>query len=180
MLHLCMVPKTHAATSGEPIPIPYQPSMLFCDYLRTIIAPAAKLRLDLHATSTLELVHFNGLAFDYANRLERVGKHIPEGAYLTVLPFRLDTRPKLIGNASRADIKADCPMCLEPSTNFTIGCHHRFHDTCLFKWQKRTCPMCRTNYSAVDKERLQVSIIDGVKMGRLPPNHPIVIEILDD
>lgn len=44
----------------------------------------------------------------------------------------------------------ECPICYENfhSTDknelFTTTCNHTFHKSCLFKWNKPSCPMCRS------------------------------------
>ena len=37
---------------------------------------------------------------------------------------------------------AKCPICYKKS-NYTTKCNHKFCKTCLYKWGKKTCPMCR-------------------------------------
>jgi hypothetical protein len=41
--------------------------------------------------------------------------------------------------------QATCPICLETDTGpwLTTRCGHVFHRTCIRRWQKDTCPMCR-------------------------------------
>ena len=151
------------AKSGSPIAVPYHPSMLACDYLRDIIAPAAKLPFDAAKVSVVRLVCYKAgrFSFDYASRLEKIGDHIPQGASLHIMPLTLGTYHDLIGNVSQADVKANCAMCFEPSTNFTLACKHRFHDRCLDAWYSQTCPFCRKPYTDKDKEGIMVSILSG-------------------
>jgi hypothetical protein len=51
--------------------------------------------------------------------------------------FINDTLNKVISN---------CSICLETDEGpwFVTACGHMFHPTCIQKWQKDTCPLCRT------------------------------------
>jgi len=43
-------------------------------------------------------------------------------------------------------VDTDCPICLEGAGEgiwHTTACGHAFHDACLRKWRRGTCPLCR-------------------------------------
>ncbi len=43
-------------------------------------------------------------------------------------------------------VDTNCPICLEGAgegTWHTTSCGHAFHDACLRKWRRGTCPLCR-------------------------------------
>lgn len=52
-------------------------------------------------------------------------------------------------NAKRNKEEHCCCVCLEPITrvnDITITpCSHVFHNSCMRKWNRKTCPMCRSN-----------------------------------
>ncbi len=37
----------------------------------------------------------------------------------------------------------ECPICYTNRTNYTTECNHHFCRSCLKKWDKDSCPMCR-------------------------------------
>ena len=43
----------------------------------------------------------------------------------------------------------ECPLCYEllsENNSITTRCNHTFHKSCLNKWNKSSCPMCRHKY----------------------------------
>jgi len=52
-------------------------------------------------------------------------------------------------SAISASVEKICSICLEPVStkddNASLGCHHKFHFTCIQYWLKKksTCPVCR-------------------------------------
>jgi len=149
--------------------VPYLPEMLVCDYLCEILVPMLGLRMDLKRLSVLDSVRYVTkdavVTLNFENRLRKLGDIIPAASKLIVLPLYRDS--KLIGNATRADVHAVCSICLVPDTNFSLRCNHRFHDVCLCQWRSETCPMCRSDYDQNDKDSLQLSIINGIRAGRI-------------
>ena len=170
--------------------IEYRPRMLACDYLRHVIVPTAGLRLDRAQVSVLETVKILRLpisgerpvTFGYANRLDRMETLIPidnvSRSIIMIGALSSHTRLLYHGNASRADARADCSMCLEKGSNFTLSSNHRFHDVCLCMWRNDTCPLCRKAYPFTEKARLQASVVDGVREGRLPDTLPVFRSIM--
>jgi hypothetical protein len=148
---------------------PYLPDMLACDYLAGVLAPLLGLRMDRARETVLHAVRcIDGgcvQTLNYSNRLRRLGDLLSPAGRLLVLPVGL---PLLRGNATRSDIRDGCSVCLAPSgTNFALDCYHRFHDGCLARWTARTCPLCRAPFSLRDRAALQLSLVDGVREGRL-------------
>ena len=164
------------------IRVPYLPHMLMCDYLCEILAPRVGLRMDRGKVSVLDCVRYvkndKVVTLNFENRLRKLGDLIPAAAKLVVLK-PLGGDPKLWGNATRADVRADCSICLNAHTNFSLGCNHRFHDTCLCLWRPQTCPLCRAPFTKADRDALRLSIIEGLRDGRLI-SAPIPIEDFDD
>lgn len=42
----------------------------------------------------------------------------------------------------------ECPICFDNIDNndlYEIKCGHKFHLTCISKWNRNTCPLCRGN-----------------------------------
>lgn len=46
-----------------------------------------------------------------------------------------------------------CPICIDElhntSSNCPLGCGHNFHYSCLIRWEKNNCPVCRTPYNNI-------------------------------
>ena len=149
--------------------VPYLPEMMVCDYLCEILVPTVGLRMDIKRNSVLDSVRYITkdavITLNFENRLRKLGDIIPPSSKLTVLPLCRD--PKLLGNATRADIHASCSICLMPNTNYSTLCHHRFHDICLCQWRAETCPMCRSDFDKADCDALKLSIIEGIRSGRI-------------
>ena len=149
--------------------VPYMPDMLACDYLRDVLVPLAGLRMDRNKVSVLDRVRYvtpdKIVTFNFENRLRKLCELVPADATLIVLPLFRDLQ--LFGNATRANVYADCTICLEANTNFSLQCTHRFHDSCLCHWRPSTCPVCRAPFSSEDMEKLQLSVIEGVREGRI-------------
>ena len=66
----------------------------------------------------------------------------------------------------------DVQVCTNGGINYTLKCGHRFHDLCLWKWQARTCPVCRVSYIGDHQEKMHIvlSMMSGVKSQRLVVN----------
>ena len=162
--------------------VPYLPDMLMCDYLCKILVPQVGLRMDRSKVSVLDCVRYvendKVVTLNFEIRLRKLGDLIPAEAKLVVLK-PLGGDPKLWGNATRADVRADCSICLNAHTNFSLGCNHRFHDVCLCLWHPQTCPLCRAPFTKADRDALKLSIIEGLRDGRLL-SAPIPIEYFDD
>ena len=124
--------------------VPYLPEMMVCDYLCEILVPTVGLRMDIKRNSVLDSVRYVTkdavITLNFENRLRKLGDIIPPASKLTVLPLCRD--PKLLGNATRADIHASCSICLMPNTNFSTLCHHRFHDTSAYVSGARKHALC--------------------------------------
>ena len=166
--------------------LPYIPTMPVWEYLRDVIVPACKggVWMDEEGVSTLGMrvqyvynCNCTGqqycFAFDYANRLERLGDVIPPGATLNAILMYGDRDKIMYGNCSKADVRAECPVCLcdERFTDVALHCGHRFHDTCLIRLHNAAsamlCPLCRAEMSEAYRNRIYVQLIEGVYDDRI-------------
>lgn len=68
----------------------------------------------------------------------RIGNNINDAKIVVVSSSTVSANPEKI-----------CSICLEPVStkddNASLGCHHKFHFTCIQYWLKKksTCPVCR-------------------------------------
>ena len=165
---------------SEPKPtVPYYPDMLACEYLMQVLVPQLGLTVDAKRITVLHAIRCGSFAFDYANRLQKIGHVIPAGATLTVKPLAFGFNKNIVGNGTRAQLDADCSICFAAGPNFIIDtCKHAFHDGCLGGWKPATCPLCRVELSQQDRTRLKVQILDAVNAGRIDPAHQVVVDIM--
>ena len=148
--------------SGKVTAVPYIPDMPIYQYLREVLTPALNCHTRDGGDSVMENFIYNRpdkiqVVFDQTNRLERLGDVIPPDAKLhhTILA----SSNKLRGNATKGDITAECPICMQTSTDYEIRtCAHRFHAECMVKYTQLkpadepiTCPFCRTAMSDQDE-----------------------------
>ena len=164
----------------QDVEVPHMSDMLACDFLAKVLVPFLGLTLDRKQISVMQNIQStrHAFAFTYANRLRRIGDVMGPDTVLLVLPL-FAFQHSLIGNASRANLEAECPICLHVHTNFILECAHCFHDICLGGWTEHTCPLCRLPFSVTDKTNLHVSILDAVSNGRLDTTHKIALRVLN-
>jgi hypothetical protein len=103
--------------SGDTIEIEYHPEMQVWQYLRDVIAPAARLSMDAARESTLgsftryvyddEAGVRRVFIFDYANRLKTLKDVIPADAKILVSVFHIDWEKRMWGNATARDVRGD-------------------------------------------------------------------------
>ena len=186
-----MVIKLRSLNHNIRADLPYIPTMPAWEYLRDVIVPVCngRVRMDEEGVSTLGgLVQYMynctctdeqyRFVFDYASRLELIGDVIPPDATIYVMLFFGDRNNIMFGNCSKADVRAECPICLnstdERYTDVTLDCGHRFHDTCLIQLHRPTtdtmlCPLCRAEMSEADRNKIYVQLIEGVYDDRIEP-----------
>ena len=160
--------------------VPYMPDMLACDFLAKVLAPHLGLTLDRKQISVMQNIHCanNSFAFTYANRLRKIGDVMGPDTALFAFPL-FAFQHSLVGNASRANLEIECPICLNVHTNFFLECSHCFHDVCLGGWTEHTCPLCRAPFSVTDKTRLHMAILDAVSGGHIETTNKIALHVLN-
>ena len=175
--------------------LPYIPTMPAWEYLRDVIVPVCDGRvwMDEEGVSTLGgLIQYvynctctdqqYRFVFDYASRLELIGDVIPPDATIHVILFFCDRSKVMFGNCCKADVRAECPICLSTDERYTdvaLHCGHRFHDTCLIQLHRGTrsmlCPLCRAEMSEADRNKIYVQLIEGVYDDRIEPRGLLAI-----
>ena len=141
----------------EPISLPYHPDMPLWQYLRDVIVPTAGFRL-VDGKTVYERVFANGKPFNFDNKHILLKDFIEDNGNLCYTLALGPSRGTLFGNACPDGGDTDgCPICLEPSFNFSTTCLHRFHARCLVQMRGARaleCPVCRTPMSDNDKSRM--------------------------
>jgi hypothetical protein len=101
-------------------------------------------------------VFANGKPFNFDNKHILLKDFIEDGGKLCYMPPIGPSHGTLPGNACPDDgDTGGCPICLEPSFNFSTTCLHRFHARCLVQMRGALeCPVCRTPMSDNDKSRM--------------------------
>lgn len=164
--------------SGETFDVAYKADMLAYEYLNNIIIPALPSGVisidDARVSTRGVLVRYvealpggnHEFQFDYANRLKRVGDFMPPDANILVLQRWTDRDNAMLGNLVKEDVRADCAICFEGGTDFTLECGHRFHSLCALRCPTYACPFCRKSYPAGDIIGLHKTFFRGVQDGR--------------
>jgi len=147
--------------SPKPLSLPYRPDMPLWQYLREVIAPTAGFRL-VDGKTVYERVHANGQCFNFDNKHILLKDFVEDGGKLCyTLPLG-PSKGTLNGNACPdGGDTSGCPICLEPSFNFSTTCLHRFHARCLVQLTRGAkkalvCPVCRVPLTDGDESRLYV------------------------
>ena len=150
----------HALHSSAPVSLPYHPDMPLWQYLREVIAPTAGFQL-VGGKTVLERVNAHGKAFNFDNKHILLKDFVEDGCKLH---YTLPLGPSygnFDGNAcADGGDTSGCPICLEPSYNFSTACLHRFHARCLggMRGARRfECPVCRVPLTEGDREKLYYS-----------------------
>ena len=148
MLHL-------VSLTGHTISLPYHPDMPAWQYLREIIAPAAKFEI-VDGQTVLERVLAKGQAFNFENKHLRLSELIEDGGSLCYLLPLGPSWGTIQGNAcpDGGDVSG-CPVCLEDDFDFSLHCVHRFHAHCLLQAHATRCPSCRVPLTSRDAEHLR-------------------------
>ena len=141
----------------KPLSLPYHPDMPLWQYLREVIAPAAEFRL-IAGKTVMERVCAHGKPFNFDNKHILLKDFVEDGSDLCyMLPFG-PSHGVNVGNACPdGGDSSGCPICLEPSFNFSTTCLHRFHSRCLVRMRGAkalVCPVCRVPLTDDDKSRL--------------------------
>ncbi len=143
----------------KPLSLPYHPDMPLWQYLREVIAPAAGFRL-VDGKTVCERVNAHGRCFNFDNKHILLKDFVEDGGKLCYLLPLGPSRGALVGNACPdGGDTSGCPICLEPSFNFSTTCLHRFHARCLVQMMKGAkkalaCPVCRVPLTDDEKTRL--------------------------
>ena len=69
-------------------------------------------------------------------------------------------------HAYRLELSEECIICLEPNDqtrNIPLQCGHLFHCECLRRWNKNTCPTCRTEMSGDELSRYMARNNQSIK-----------------
>jgi hypothetical protein len=138
----------HSLCGSKPLSLPYRPDMPLWQYLREVIAPTAGFRLE-NGKTVRERVLANGQCFDFENKHILLKDFVEDGGNLCYLLPLGPSRGTLVGNACPdGGDTSGCPICLEPSFNFSTSCLHRFHARCLVQMMRGAkkalaCPLCR-------------------------------------
>jgi hypothetical protein len=159
--------------------------MRLCEYAKQVLLPQVPaLECDKGGVSMLNIVYLYDQGqkinvFTYENRLKLLGEVVECYSILYVERAKnVQEYAELIGNATRANVRHACAICLEPHTNFILeGCEHCFHDVCLATWRQNMCPMCRKSICRMDQDRLKVAILGAAYDGRLAASHPLVAKL---
>ena len=141
----------------KPLPLPYHPDMPLWQYLREVIAPRAGFRL-IDGKTVYERVNAHGKPFNFDNKHILLKDFVEDGGKLCyTLPLG-PSHGTHVGNACPDGGDTDgCPICLEPSFNYSTTCLHRFHARCLVRMRGAkalVCPVCRVPLTDDDKSRL--------------------------
>lgn len=135
---------------GTTINLPYQPDMPLWQYLRDVIAPAAKFEV-IEGKTVLARIIAKGQAFNFENKHRLLGEIVEDGGKLR---FTLPLGPSwgtLQGNACPDGGDASgCPVCLEDDYDFSLDCLHRFHAHCLLQTRATQCPLCQIPFTDKD------------------------------
>jgi hypothetical protein len=162
-----MAQELYVITRGSDAPptaVRYNPDMLFCTYLRHVLAPAFNSPMLHHGCTVAErfgYVSDDGciqVFFNRERRMERVGNFIPAGATLERIPDRGGST-SLHGNAVEGDITQPCVICQGTEEGYCCfgleGCPHRFHAKCMLDFinqrAQERCPVCRRDFTPWDR-----------------------------
>ena len=147
----------HSLGGSKPLSLPYHPDMPLWQYLREVIAPTAGFRL-VDGKTVYERVNANRQCFNFDNKHILLKDFVEDGGKLCYLLPLGPSRGALVGNACPdGGDTSGCPICLEPSFNFSTTCLHRFHARCLDQMRGASalvCPVCRVPLTDDDKSRL--------------------------
>ena len=151
---------TLQSLSNESIELPYIPEMAAWDYLKHIIAPAAGFRIVNNHTVEERVV--GKMMFNFANRLRPLKEFADDGDTLGyVLPLG-PSNGQFQGNASGSGGgNMECPICLENTFDFALGCLHRGHVDCFKMIRDSKCPLCRVPFTQDDKDKLFPALMPG-------------------
>ena len=145
--------KLHSLSGAPPIELPYHPDMPLWQYLRDIIALTAGFAL-VNGKTVEERVLAKGVVFNFANKHKRLKDLIEDHGTLRYLLPLGPSYGTLHGNAcpdgGTADPGDRCPVCLEPTFDFSLDCLHRFHIQCLRQLSR--CPVCRCDFTPRDRD----------------------------
>ncbi len=141
----------------EPLSLPYHPEMPLWQYLREVIAPTAGFRL-IEGKTVMERVCAHGKPFNFDNKHILLKDFVEDGSDLCYIPPFGPSHGLNVGNACPdGGDTSGCPICLEPSFNYSTTCLHRFHARCLVRMRGAkalVCPVCRVPLTDDDKSRL--------------------------
>jgi len=76
-----------------------------------------------------------------------------------------------------ASIEKICSICLDPvvtkDDNASLGCHHKFHFTCIQYWLRRksTCPVCRAKPEELYIARRAMRTVELAAQNNITNNH---------
>ena len=154
----------HSLSNPLPIELVYEPDMPLWQYLRDVIAPTAKFAL---VDGTVkEKVLSKGKAVNFNNKHILLKDFVEDGGKLHYMLPLGPSYGTLSGNACPDGGCTDgCPICLEPTYNFSTSCFHRFHAACLLPAvsSDERCPVCRAPLT--DKELDDMAVCVSVKLG---------------
>ena len=131
-----------------------------CDYLRDVLCarvPAickmsrdgASVRGGVFCVKAEHSLTGQRECFDYNNRLRLLAEVVAAEGIITL------ESGKQYGNATCADVHADCPICraeIVDGEGILLGCDHYFHAGCVWNTKQGTrCALCRQDAGEWDR-----------------------------